>query len=101
MSSPMRPSRIAPLGDDVRSVRPPMRPISRRTFLHAGALTVLGAAVGCGKGEKRNAVRSIDQIIAGRPQGLEVVPAGTELLPEDEERLAFGLFRIQARTPIA
>lgn len=67
---------------------------TRREFLRTSSLVVLGAGlVACGKDSAAPTPRegTVDDIIAGRSQSLSLFAVGTELLPNIEERLAFGL----------
>lgn len=62
--------------------------ITRRRFLSLAALATL--AVAC-KGKVTAGVRTLRDVVSGRPQSLELIQVGTELLPERAERFAFGL----------
>lgn len=71
--------------------------IPRRRFLALGGLALAGVACG-GSGTKTadgpgagSGSRSLDDLIAGRPQGLSVIHTGTEVLPRRDERFTFAL----------
>lgn len=77
-----------------------MPDLSRRDFLRASSLTVLGASLAaCTKQAAppgpsptaSGAAGSLDAVIAGRGQTLTYIAVGTELLSGVEERLAFGI----------
>lgn len=82
-----------------------MSTLSRRTFLHAGSLTLLGTALAaCSKDPApgptptgSGAGTTIDDVIAGRTQSLQSISVGTELLSGRPERLAFGIVDPEAQ----
>lgn len=79
-----------------------MHPLSRRDFLRTGTLATAGFILtACGKSKDNGtAAQSLNDIIAGRAQTIEVITVGTELLPGKPERFAFGLFDPTARAPV-
>lgn len=69
-----------------------MRPVDRREFLRGGGLALLGLAAACGGGTatKPRATgggKTLDDLIAGRPQTLGVVLGLTETLARSNERI--------------
>lgn len=77
-----------------------MPDLSRRQFLRASSLTVLGAALAACSNEASpgpspsapgDSPESLDAVIAGRSQSLTYISVGTELLSKTPERLAFGI----------
>lgn len=62
--------------------------ITRRRFLSLAAFAALAAA--CGRSVV-NGAKTMRSVVAGRPQSLELIQVGTELLSGRSERVAFGL----------
>lgn len=79
-----------------------MRPMTRRTFLQASGLTVLGVAAGCARGPKTSpSTGTLEEIAGGRSQAVQAISVGTELLSGIEERVAWGLIDPVAKQPFA
>lgn len=62
--------------------------ITRRRFISLAALAVFASAC---KTKVTNGLRTLRDVVAGRPQSLELIQVGTELLSGRSERLAFGI----------
>lgn len=69
-----------------------MRPISRRTFLHASSASALGlVAAACGRGSGGDAPKTLNDVIDGRPASMQVLSAGFETFSGSPQRVVFGL----------
>ena len=70
-----------------------MRPLSRREFLRASSASALGLiAVACGgNGSKGSGSKTLNDVIGGRPQSVQVISAGFETFSGTLQRVVFGL----------
>jgi hypothetical protein len=76
-----------------------MTQLSRRGFIHAGGLVVLGTAVACARGNSGND-GTYAGVLDGRPLSLTVVVPPFELLSGRAERLFFALIDPETQAPV-
>jgi len=66
--------------------------MDRRDFLRTSTFAFLGlAASSCAKGTRLAKTQTLDDVIAGRAQRLQLLSVGTEVLKQRDERVAFGV----------
>lgn len=78
-----------------------MSPIDRRHFLRAGSAAALAFLAACAREETKKPTQgTIDDILGSRQPNIELVPAGTELIEDRGERVAFGIIDTTTNRPI-
>ena len=78
-----------------------MSPLDRRDFIRAGGAVMLGILAACGREETPQPVTgTIDDILDGRQPSAQLIAAGTELIEERAERVAFGVIDPSTNQPI-